>query len=131
MRRTRRCHVERGARREATCKRWWRPVAGRAQAAIRFLRLLGLLPAVQRGQSFVARPLPDVPLELLGRCGSWTSWMPNDPHDLARASALAAFHSRRVESDGGLAVLAAAMTDRVRNDWYGPRTSCPPIPAME
>ena len=80
----------------------------------------GCLPTpVNRGQRLTACTLLDVALELFGRCRGAAAWMPNDSYDLAHAAALTATHTRPVVGGGSLAVSAAAVTDHVRDNWYG------------
>jgi hypothetical protein len=90
----------------------------------------GLLPAVDRGQSLVACPLLDVALERFRRCRWFASWMPNDPYDLAYAPAPTASRGSPVGGGRGVAVRAAAVTDHVRDNWYGPAPSTASMPGM-
>src|SRR5918994_4027027 len=103
--------------------------------SIRLRRLPGLPPGDGR-QSLVACPLLDVALELCRRRRCCASRMPNDPYDLARAPAHTAGRRRPVGGGLSLAARAAAVTDHVRDSWYGAchlHGSCPsmeqPTPA--
>jgi hypothetical protein len=112
---------------------------GRAEPAEAAARI-GLLALVQRslvsqppgdgGQRLIARPLLDAALELCQRCRCCTSWMPNDPYDLANTPAPTASCRRPAGKGQALAVSAAAVTDHVCDSWHR-EPARTPIPGMQ
>jgi hypothetical protein len=78
-----------------------------------------------RGQRLIACPLLDAALELCEGCRGCTSWMPNDPYDLANTPAPTASCRRSAWEGGALAVSAAAVTDHVCDSWHREPASSP------
>jgi hypothetical protein len=71
------------------------------------------------GQGLVACALLEAALELFRRCRCCSSWMPNDPYDLANAPAPTARSRRPFGGGRALAVRAAVLTDHVCDRWHG------------
>jgi hypothetical protein len=122
-----RCKGYGQGRRTALCS----PLGAMCPPSIRFGQASRSTAAVDRGQSLVACPLLDVALELFRRCRWFALWMPNDPYDLAYAPAPTASRGSPVGGGRGVAVRAAAVTDHVRDNWYGPAPSRASMPGME
>jgi hypothetical protein len=82
-------------------------------------------PPGDGGQRLIACPLLDAALELCQGCRCCTSWMPNDPHDLANTPAPTASCRRPAWEGRALAVSAAAVTDHVCDSWHRESTPNP------
>ena len=86
--------------------------------SIRSWRLLGLVLLAGGGQRLVSRPVLNAALELVHRRRCCPTGMPNDPYDLANASALTAIGRRPAGGSQALAVSTAALADHVCDSWH-------------